>query len=41
MFTKKIQPPPPPMTETILRFSSRRRRCLKQLIKFSAAAADV
>jgi hypothetical protein len=36
MLTKKIQPPP--MSEKILRFPSRRRRCLKQLIKFSAAA---
>ncbi len=40
ILSKKIQPPPP-MTEKFLRFPSRRRRFLKQLIKFSAAAADV
>jgi hypothetical protein len=41
MFTEKIQPPPS-TTEKILRFSSRRRHyCLKQLIKFPAAAADI
>jgi hypothetical protein len=38
MLSKKIQPPP--MTQNFERFSSRRRRCcLKQLIKISAAAA--
>jgi hypothetical protein len=35
---EKIQPPPL-MTENFERFSSRPRRCLKQLIKISAAAA--